>query len=84
MSSVQIPNLGAVISLNGSELFECVQSGVSKKVSSAQIIQFPITPAGFGVLFAAWFNSLPVYPADPLPPIGQFYNNGGTLAQVQP
>lgn len=38
MSSIQIPNLPAVIGLDGSELFEGVQAGYSVKISLAQMI----------------------------------------------
>jgi len=38
MSSIQIPNLPAVIGLDGSELFEGVQAGNSVKISLAQMI----------------------------------------------
>jgi hypothetical protein len=38
MASVQIPNLPAVIGLDGSELFEGVQAGTSVKISLAQMI----------------------------------------------
>jgi len=38
MSSIQIPNLPAVIGLDGSELFEGVQAGSSVKISLNQII----------------------------------------------
>lgn len=37
MAVVQIPNLPPVITLNGSELFEVVQGGVSCKASTQQI-----------------------------------------------
>jgi len=38
MALIQIPNLPAVIGLDGSELFEGVQAGTSVKVSLAQMI----------------------------------------------
>jgi hypothetical protein len=38
MSSIQIPNLPAVIGLDGAELFEGVQAGTSVKISLAQMI----------------------------------------------
>jgi len=38
MSSIQIPNLPAVIGLSGAELFEGVQAGTSVKISLNQII----------------------------------------------
>lgn len=38
MSLIQIPNLPAVIGLDGSELFEGVQAGTSVKISLAQMI----------------------------------------------
>ena len=38
MSSIQIPNLPAVIGLSGAELFEGVQAGTSVKISLDQII----------------------------------------------
>ena len=38
MASIQIPNLPAVIGLDGSELFEGVQAGTSVKISLAQMI----------------------------------------------
>ena len=38
MSSIQIPNLPAVIGLSGAELFEGVQAGTSVKISLGQII----------------------------------------------
>jgi len=38
VSSIQIPNLPAVIGLNGAELFEGVQAGTSVKISLDQII----------------------------------------------
>jgi hypothetical protein len=38
MSSIQIPNLPAVIGLSGTELFEGVQAGASVKISLSQII----------------------------------------------
>jgi len=46
MSNVQIPNLPATASLNGSEQLEAVQSGTSVKITTAQIgsyinIQYP-------------------------------------------
>ena len=37
MASIQIPNLGSVVSLNGTELFETVQSNTSKRVTLAQL-----------------------------------------------
>lgn len=40
MPYVQIPNLPAAISLNGTELFEVVQSGVSVRASLGQITTF--------------------------------------------
>jgi hypothetical protein len=40
MSVVQIPNLGAITSLNSTTLFEGVQAGVSVQVSAAQIGAF--------------------------------------------
>lgn len=40
MSVIQIPNLGAAIALNGTELMEVVQSGVSVRMSIAQITNF--------------------------------------------
>jgi hypothetical protein len=38
MAIIQIPNLPAVIGLDGSELFEGVQAGTSVKISLAQMI----------------------------------------------
>lgn len=38
MAIIQIPNLPAVIGIDGSELFEGVQAGTSVKISAAQII----------------------------------------------
>jgi hypothetical protein len=46
MSSIQIPNLPAAIGLSGSEQLECVQSGTSVRVTSAQIQTYVISPAG--------------------------------------
>jgi hypothetical protein len=40
MSSVQIPNLPAAITLNGTELFEAVQAGQSVRLSAAQIAAY--------------------------------------------
>jgi hypothetical protein len=37
MSNVQIPNLGAAISLNGAEQLEAVQAGTSVRVTTQQI-----------------------------------------------
>ena len=37
---IQIPNLPAVIALNGTELFEAVQAGTSVKVSALQIATY--------------------------------------------
>lgn len=37
MSNIQIPNLPAAIALNGSELLEAVQSGVSVRITTAQL-----------------------------------------------
>ena len=36
-SNIQIPNLGAVIALNGTEQVEVVQSGVSSRCTTQQI-----------------------------------------------
>lgn len=40
MSVIQIPNLTAAIALNGTELMEVVQSGVSVRMSISQIAGF--------------------------------------------
>ena len=40
MANVQIPNLPPVIAVNGSEQFEAVQSGVSSRVTLAQISNY--------------------------------------------
>ena len=40
MSSIQIPNLPAVVALGGSEQFETVQSGVSVKVTLNQMLLY--------------------------------------------
>jgi len=40
MASVQIPNLGAVVGLDGTELLEVVQGGTSKRVTSQQLATF--------------------------------------------
>lgn len=37
MSNIQIPNLPAAIALNGGELLEAVQSGVSVRITTAQL-----------------------------------------------
>lgn len=37
MSYVQIPNLPAAVTMNGTELLEAVQSGVSVRVTSSQL-----------------------------------------------
>lgn len=36
-SNIQIPNLGAAIALNGTELVELVQAGTSKRATTQQI-----------------------------------------------
>ena len=46
MSNVQIPNLPAATSLNGSEQLEAVQSGTSVRVTSAQIAALATNPGG--------------------------------------
>lgn len=50
MSSIQIPNLPAVIGLDGSELFEGVQAGTSVKISLLQIAE------------AVWQQNVPILP----------------------
>lgn len=79
MSVVQIPNLPAVANLSGAELLECVQNGVSSKVSLIQIIAFgvDIDTGGFTAFMAYWFSTLPTtLPATS----GQPWNNGGMLS----
>jgi hypothetical protein len=39
MSSIQIPNLPVAIALNGTEVFEAVQAGVSVQVSLQQLMK---------------------------------------------
>ena len=80
MSNVQIPNLPVAIALNGTEQIESVQSGVSVRLTTAQIASYTniILTNNFSVLMLSWFNALPTtLPGSP----GVLWNNGGTLAQ---
>ncbi len=80
MSNVQIPNLPVAIALNGTEQIESVQSGVSVRLTTAQISSYTniILTNNFSVLMLSWFNALPTtLPGSP----GVLWNNGGTLAQ---
>jgi hypothetical protein len=40
MANIQIPNLPVAVSLNGTELFEAVQSGQSVRLSAQQLADF--------------------------------------------
>lgn len=56
MANIQIPNLPAAISLNGSEQLEAVQAGTTRRITTAQIvglaqgtpIPFPVSIGGTG------------------------------------
>lgn len=56
MAVVQIPNLGAAISLSGTEQLEAVQSGTSVRVTSQQIANLALGPE-FGA-HGAFHNTL--------------------------
>ena len=71
MAVIQIPNLGAAIGLAGAEQLECVQSGVSVKVTTAQIKTYVISPQGNYVNDAA--------AAAGGVPVGGLYRNGSVL-----
>lgn len=43
MSNIQIPNLPAAVSLNGSEQFEGVQAGVSTRITAAQLAAYMLS-----------------------------------------
>lgn len=76
MSDIQIPNLPVAISLSGAEQLECVQSGVSRRVTVAQI-QNNITTGAFELMLTEWFLTLPTsLPGTP----DTWWNDGGTLA----
>lgn len=46
MSNVQIPNLPAVIAVNGTEQFETVQAGVSSRITMNQMRTYVLTVGG--------------------------------------
>jgi hypothetical protein len=71
MSNIQIPNLPAVISVSGTEQLECVQAGVSSRVTINQIK-------------ASFFGSLGNYANDAAAAaggiaVGGLYRNGSVV-----
>jgi len=61
MASIQIPNLGAAVSLNGTEEVEIVQAGVSLRATTSQIAGIQAGPTG---------ATGPVGPTGPTGPTG--------------
>lgn len=53
VSTVQIPNLPAVVALSGSELFESVQAGVSVKVTLTQVAAYAQQTAFANITFTS-------------------------------
>ena len=91
MSSIQIPNLGAAISLTGGELLEIVQNGVSLRCTAQQIATL-YSAANLGATqkqVRAWAaaNGSPLYiytldnacPADIANIVNIQWNHGNTM-----
>lgn len=74
MAAIQIPNLPAAIGLNGAELLEAVQAGVSVRVTSAQLAAFTAQAIIVGTSFIIGGTAGDIL----------YVGVGGTLAQYTP